>query len=139
MARMSPKTPPKPSGVKSRNLVKHFTSANKCKKEMIEKHFKNEIFQAYFIDELLVMDIELAILIYMDPSMLILGPMKDFGTPHPDDKRNEKTRKMERQDNKDKALERFLMLARSLFFSIFLIGRVLFLIFCKLGLRANKG
>ena len=116
MARISPKTPPKPSDFESQMLVEHFTSANKCKREMIDKHFKNEIFQAYFIDELLAMDTELVILTYMDPSMLILGPMMDFGTPHPDDKRNEETRKIERQDNKDKALERFLMLARFVFF-----------------------
>ena len=48
----------------------------------------------------------------MDPSMLILGPMIDFGTPHPEDTRTEKTRKMERQNHKIKALERYLMLAR---------------------------
>ena len=48
----------------------------------------------------------------MDPSMLILGPMIDFGTPHPEDTRPEKTRKMERQNHKIKALERYLMLAR---------------------------
>ena len=58
------------------------------------------------------MDMDLVILTYMDPSMLILGPMIDFGTPHPEDTRSEKTRKMERQNHKIKALERYLMLAR---------------------------
>ena len=58
------------------------------------------------------MDMDLVILTYMDPSMLILGPMIDFGTPHPEDTRTEKTRKMERQNHKIKALERYLMLAR---------------------------
>ena len=60
------------------------------------------------------MDMDLVILTYMDPSMLILGPMIDFGTPHPEDTRTEKTRKMERQNHKIKALERYLMLARFL-------------------------
>jgi len=107
----SPKTPPKPTDCRSLKLVEHLTSAHKFKEQMIEKNFDNQVFQAYFTDELLGMDVDIVVLIYTDPSMLILGPMSDFGSPHPNEKRDEKTRKMERQNHKIKALERFQMLA----------------------------
>ena len=107
----SPKTPPKPSDCGSRKLAEHLTSAHKFKDQMIEKIFDNEIYQGYFTEEIFGMDIDIAVLIYLDPSMLILGPMMDFGLPHPNDKRDEENRKIERQINRIKAMERFLMIA----------------------------
>ena len=58
------------------------------------------------------MDVDIVVLTYSDPSILILGPRKDFGSPHPNDKRDEKTRNMERQNHKTTALDRFLGIAR---------------------------
>ena len=106
-----PKTPPKPSNCVSRKLMEHLTSAHKYKENMIEKIFNNKVYQAYFYEEVVGMDVDVAVLIYLDPSMLILGPMMDFGSPHPNDKRDEETRKMERQISRIKAMERFLMIA----------------------------
>lgn len=61
---------------------KHLESLNEVKKGMAAR-FGDHIYQVYFTEELLKMDVDLLVLNYLDPSMLILGPMIDFGTPPP--------------------------------------------------------
>ena len=51
------KTSIEPNGCESKKFTYlehlHLTSAEKYKKQMIEKHFDNQVYQAYFTEELL--------------------------------------------------------------------------------------
>ena len=105
-----PTIPKKPTDDDSKELLDHLISAHAVKQKIIETFDDENVIGAFFIDELLHMDIDLMILNYLDPSILILGPMIDFGSVHPGDNRDEETRLLHRQKNKKAALERFLMI-----------------------------
>ena len=86
-----PNVPNKPVDKNSIELIKHLTSAQLTKKNIMED-FKNELFGSFFVEELLQMDVELMILNYSDPNFFIIGELLDFGTKHPQDFRNVDTR-----------------------------------------------
>lgn len=87
----------------------HLESLKKVKEEIIDK-FESNIYQVFFLEELLAMDCDLMILNYANPSMLILGHSRDFGERPPDDPRNDDQRLKARVESRKSALDRFLMI-----------------------------